>query len=87
MANSTPKDGESNASDSSELSAEIDMGESVEVIIDGNRIEAFLSDNVYIFDPKASIHARMAVRAYAYSLSADDPRAAKDILNREGREG
>lgn len=83
MADSTPPDGETTQS----LSAEVDLGESVEVIIDGNRIEAFLSDNVYIFDPKVSIHAAMAVRAYAYSLSADDPKTAKEILNNVGREG
>lgn len=87
MASSTPDDGETTAPDSGELEASIDIGESVEVILDGNRIEAFLSDNVYIFDPKASIHAAMAVRAYAYSLSAEDPKAAKQILNDVGREG
>jgi hypothetical protein len=87
LEHSTPSAGENTPpSSSSELVADIEMGETVEVIIDGNRVEAFLSDNVFIFDP-TSIHARMAVRAYAYSLSSEDRQGATEILRKVGREG
>lgn len=66
--------------------AEVEIGEEVEIILDSGRVEAFLSDRVFIFDPK-SVHSRMAVRAFAYSLAAEDKKAAKDILNGVGREG
>lgn len=82
MEQSTPGDGDKQPS----LSAEVEMGDSVEVIIDGNRIEAFMSDNVVVMDP-SSIHTRMGIRAYAYSLSAEDRQAAVEILRRIGREG
>lgn len=66
--------------------AEIEMGESVEIIVDGNRMEVFLSDNVFVVDPH-SVHGRNAVRAYAYSLAGEDPATAKAILAVVGREG
>jgi hypothetical protein len=34
-----------------------------------------------------SIHARMAVRAYAYSIASEEPAIAKALLERVGREG
>lgn len=67
-------------------SANIEIGESVEIVVDGKRIEAFLSDNVAVFDPH-SIHGRMAIRAYAYSIAAEDPGLAKAVLAVVGREG
>ena len=82
MDESTPTTGENTAP----VSAEVELGESVEIVLGDSRIEAFLSDNVYIFDP-TSVHSRMAVRAYAYSLSAEDRDTAKGILKRVGREG
>lgn len=66
--------------------ADIELGEQVEIIVDGNRLEVFLSDNVFAIDPH-SIHGRMAIRAYAYSIAADDPATAKAILSVIGREG
>ena len=62
------------------------MGEEVSIILNGDRVDSFLSDNVFIFDPR-SIHSRMAVRAYAYSLATEDRQAAKAVLNVVGREG
>jgi hypothetical protein len=56
-------------------------------VVDGNRVEAFLSDRVLIVDPH-SVHGRMAVRAYAYSLASEGNRAAaKALLAQVGREG
>lgn len=66
--------------------AEVDIGETVEIVVDGNRLEVFLSDQVFAIDPH-SIHGRMAIRAYAYSIAADDPATAKAILSVVGREG
>jgi hypothetical protein len=34
-----------------------------------------------------TIHGRMAARALAYSLAADEPGVARAILDRVGREG
>lgn len=65
----------------------VELGETVEIIVDGQRIEAFLSDNVVVLDP-ASPHTRRALRAYAWSLAADGNRPeAKEMLDRVGREG
>jgi hypothetical protein len=73
--------------DASPPSAEAEIGESIEIILDGNRVEAFLSDNVIVFDPK-SPHARIAIRAYAYSLAAaGDIKSARAVLDQVGREG
>lgn len=67
--------------------ADIEIGESVEFIIDGHRVECFLSDNVLVFDPK-SPGARHAIRAYAYWLAADgDEAGARSLLNVVGRQG
>lgn len=65
----------------------MEIGESIEVIIDGQRVEAFLSDQVFIIDPH-SVHGRMAIRGYAYSIAAGgDATAAKALLSKVGREG
>jgi hypothetical protein len=77
----------SNSDTSSSVTAEVEVGETFEVIMDGNRIEAFLSDNVLVFDPR-SHHSRYAIRAYAYSLAASGNKtAAKSLLSQVGREG
>lgn len=73
-------------SSESSPSAEVEIGESIEIILNGKRVEAFLSDNVAIFDPH-TIHGRNAIRAYAYSLGAENHEAAKAILRVIGREG
>lgn len=65
----------------------MEIGETYEIVVDGNRIEAFLSDNVVALDPH-SIHTRRALRAYAWSLAAAGNRPeAKDMLKLVGREG
>lgn len=71
----------------SPLEAEIELGEEVEIIVDGKRVACFLSDNVLIFDPKIP-GARHAVRAYAYWLASEgDREAARSLLNLVGRQG
>lgn len=76
----------SNSDSPNSPSAEVEIGDSVEIIVDGKRIECFLSDNVFAIDPH-SIHGRMAIRAYAYSVAGEDPATAKAILAAVGREG
>lgn len=66
--------------------AEVEIGEEFEIVIDGNRVDAFVSDKVVVFD-RHSIHSRQAIRAYAYSLAAEDKGGAKAMLNMIGREG
>jgi hypothetical protein len=79
--------GNSSTPPESRLEAEVEIGESVEFIIDGQRVECFLSDNVLVFDPK-SAGARHAIRAYAYWLAADgDVAGARSLLNLVGRQG
>ena len=67
--------------------ARAELGESVEVIVEGQRIEAFLSEKVFVLDPSLP-DARFALRAYAYCLArrgqADEARA---LLRQFGREG
>ena len=65
---------------------EVEIGEEFEIVMDGDRMDAFISDKVVVFD-RHSIHSRQAIRAYAYSLGAEDKKAAKDMLNMIGREG
>lgn len=56
------------------------------VIMDGDTLEAAI-DNGTFFCLLSMIHGRAAVRAYAYSLAAEDPKTAKQILKIVGREG
>jgi hypothetical protein len=73
--------------EASPLEAAIELGEEVEFIIDGRRVECFLSDNVLVFDPK-SPGARYAIRAYAYWLASEgDVAGARSLLNIVGRQG
>jgi hypothetical protein len=59
----------------------------VELVLDGHRITAFLTDRVFILDPH-SHHCRIALRAFAYSLAAaGDTVSAASILREVGREG
>lgn len=75
------------SSEQAGLSAESEMGETVEFILGDGRVEAFLSDRVFIIDP-ATRAGRMAIRAYAFALAADGKgEEAKTILNHVGREG
>lgn len=70
-----------------EYPADAEMGESVEIIVEDGRIEAFLSDNVFVLDP-ASPDARFALRAYAYALARRGQLdEAKHLLRELGREG
>lgn len=67
--------------------ADAELGESVEIIVEGQRIEAFLSDNVFVLDP-ALPDARFALRAYAYCLARrGQAEEAKALLRQFGREG
>lgn len=69
------------------VEAVAELGESVEVIVDGQRIEAFLSDAVFVLDP-ASPDARFALRAYAYCLARrGQVDEARSLLRQFGREG
>lgn len=69
------------------MEAEMELGESFEIVVDGNRVEAFLSDNVVVMDPHGN-PGRMAIRAYAYALAAEGNKAgAKALLAQVGREG
>lgn len=55
-------------------------------IMDGEKLEAFI-DNGTFFCSLLAIHGRMAARAYAYSIAAEDPKTAKAILKIVRREG
>lgn len=70
-----------------EYPADVEIGETFEIVVEGGRIEAFLSDNVFVLDPR-SHHCRVALRAYAYSLAAEGHyQEARTMLNAVGREG
>lgn len=70
-----------------QLSALAELGETVEVIVDGQRVEAFLSDAVFVLDP-SSPDARFALRAYAYCLARrGQVDEARSLLRQFGREG
>ncbi len=56
------------------------------VIMDGDRLDAALDPNMF-YVSLSSIHGRSAARAYAYSISGEDPTTAKAILKIVGREG
>lgn len=65
----------------------VELGESYELVLDGHRIEAFLSDNVFVLDPK-SPEARTALRGYAMGLAAcGKQEEAKAIFRALGRQG
>lgn len=69
------------------MEGETEIGETVEIVVAGQRIEAFLSDEVFILDPH-SAPARTAIRAYAFALAAaGQGEEAKAILKHVGREG
>ncbi len=73
--------------DEKRVEVEAEMGESVEIVVEGGRIEAFLSDNVLVLDPKLP-DARFALRAYAYALARRGQREeATAMLKDIGREG
>ena len=70
-----------------EPAVDAEMGESVEIVVEGGRIEAFLSDNVFILDPKLP-DARFALRAYAYALYRRGAKEeARSMLREIGEEG
>lgn len=65
----------------------MELGETLEVVLDGHRVEAFLTDNVFILDPK-SPECRTALRGYAYGLAARGKFIeAKGIMKAIGRQG
>ncbi len=73
--------------DEKRIEVEAEMGESVEIVVEGGRIEAFLSDKVLVLDPKLP-DARFALRAYAYCLARRGQKEeAKAMLKEIGREG
>ena len=67
----------------------LDDGPSREDVIltaDGTDAEAILTDDYFAVN-LTTVHGRMAARAYAYSLAAEDPATARHILSRVGKEG
>jgi hypothetical protein len=56
------------------------------VIMDGDTLDAAIDHEMFVVR-LITIHGRAAVRAYAYSLAAEDPETAKAILKIVGREG
>lgn len=56
------------------------------VIMDGDEMEAKI-DNGMFTARLASIHGRAAARAFAYSMSGEDPKTAKAVLKIVEREG
>ena len=73
--------------ENSQLEAEIELGEEVQIIVEGRRVAAFISDNVVILDPRVP-GARHAIRTYAYWLASEgDREAARSLLNQVGRQG
>ena len=83
-----PRDAEAlGITESVSMPVSVELGESYSIILDGLRIEAFLSDNVFVLDPK-SPECRTALRGYAYGLGArGKEREAKAILSALGRQG
>ena len=78
--------GISEATDFSEA-VSVELGETYEMVMNGARIEAFLSDTVFVLDPK-SPEVRTALRGYAYGLAARGKVIeAKSIMKAIGRQG
>lgn len=70
-----------------EYPSSVELGETLEVILDGNRVEAFITDNVVVLDP-ASPEVRTALRGYALGLAArKQVEEAKRIMRLVGKQG
>lgn len=65
----------------------VELGETYEMVLDGHRIEAFLSDTVFVLDPR-SPEVRTALRGYAYGLAArgkmGEAKAMMKSIRRQG---
>jgi hypothetical protein len=65
----------------------VELGETYEMVLEGARIEAFLSDTVFVLDPR-SPEVRTALRGYAYGLAArgkmEEAKAMMKSIRRQG---